>query len=243
MKYPNKSHRKNINFPSENIDLAELMGIIAGDGGINNDWQLVISLNFIKDFDYSFYIINLLEKLFKIKSARRKRPNQNTLVVVCSSTSLVEFLIKKGAVKGNKIRGKIDIPLWIQYNHDYLKHFVRGVIDTDGCIYVHKHKLKGIFYKNIGLCFTNLSLNLILSVSKALSLLEIKHSITDKERRIYIYGLENVTKYLSIVGSSNPRLEKVFYNWKGARVVESTRLESVRNRKITGGSNPPPSAT
>ena len=89
LKYPNKSYRKNINFPSENNDLAELMGIIAGDEGINNDWQLVISLNFIKDFDYSFYIINLLEKLFKIKSARRKSPNQNTLVVVCSSTSLV----------------------------------------------------------------------------------------------------------------------------------------------------------
>jgi len=37
LKYPNKSHRKNINFPSENNDLAELMGIIAGDEGINND--------------------------------------------------------------------------------------------------------------------------------------------------------------------------------------------------------------
>jgi hypothetical protein len=37
LKYPNKSYRKNINFPSENNDLAELMGIIAGDEGINND--------------------------------------------------------------------------------------------------------------------------------------------------------------------------------------------------------------
>lgn len=219
LKYPNKSHRKNISIPSENNDLAELMGIIAGDGGINNNWQLVISLNYIKDFHYSIYVASLLEKLFNITTARRKRPNQNTLVIVCSSTSLVEFLIEKGAVKGNKIKGEIDIPLWIQYNHNYLKYFLRGVIDTDGCIYVHKHRVKGIFYKNIGLCFTNLSLNLIKSVSRALNLLKIKHSITDEKRRIYIYGLKNVAKYLNLVGSANPRLENVFHNWKGARAV------------------------
>src|ERR1035437_6159691 len=113
LRYPNKSHRKIIELPSENNDLAELMGIIAGDGGINNNWQLVISLNSEKDLDYSFYITRLLRKLFNIKAVIRKRPNQNTLVIVCSSTNLVDYLVSKGAIRGNKIINKISVPLWI----------------------------------------------------------------------------------------------------------------------------------
>ena len=42
--------------------LAEFMGIIFGDGGINNDWQLVISLNSLTDREYSDYILKLIYK-------------------------------------------------------------------------------------------------------------------------------------------------------------------------------------
>ena len=45
LKYPKKSHRKQIKIPKESTRLAELMGIEFGDGGINNPWQLVITLN------------------------------------------------------------------------------------------------------------------------------------------------------------------------------------------------------
>ena len=107
LKYPKKSHRKTILIPQESIKLAEIMGIIAGDGGINNDWQLVISLNSVKDLTYSEYIKNLLVELFDIDVAKRKRPNQNTLVIVCSSISLVEYLVSKGAIKGNKIKNQL----------------------------------------------------------------------------------------------------------------------------------------
>ncbi len=59
LKFPNKSHRKPILFPSESEELAELIGIIFGDGGINNNWQLVISLNAISDYLYASYISSL----------------------------------------------------------------------------------------------------------------------------------------------------------------------------------------
>lgn len=219
IKYPKKSHRKHIFIPEESIQLAELMGIIAGDGGINNDWQLVISLNSIKDFDYSYHVANLLEELFKITVVRRKRPNQNTLVLVCSSTSLLEFLIQKGAVRGNKIIGKIDIPLWIKYNQQYLKYFLRGLIDTDGCIYIHKHKVKGIYYENIGLCFTNFSLILLDSVSRTLTEFKINHSVTENGRRIYLYSEESVKNYLDIFGSSNPRIYERYTVWKNKKQI------------------------
>ena len=48
LKYPDKSHRKEINKPSKSTKLAELMGVIFGDGGMTR-LQLVISLNSISD--------------------------------------------------------------------------------------------------------------------------------------------------------------------------------------------------
>jgi len=110
LKYPRKSHRKIIKIPNDSEKLAELLGIALGDGGINNDWQLVISLNSSLDLEYSQYVSNLLRELFDIDVAVRKRPNQDTLVLVCSSSNLVDFLISKGAVKGNKIKQEINVP-------------------------------------------------------------------------------------------------------------------------------------
>ena len=219
LKYPKKSHRKNISLPSESNDLAELMGIIAGDGGINNNWQLIISLNFIKDFTYSTYITNLLKKLFSIKVFKRKRPNENTLVIECSSTNLVDYLVSKGAIHGNKIAQNINIPFWITKRKGFKKAFVRGLVDTDGCLYIHKHCVNGKTYLNIGFCFTSLSNKLLLSVAHILSEFGIKPHIKDNDHRIYLYSKSNVVKYLSVFGSSNPRIYQKYTDWRDARAV------------------------
>ncbi len=213
LKFPRKSHRKTINIPKESKELAEILGVIFGDGGINNNWQLVISLNSNLDLKYSRYISNVLKKLFKIKVYARKRPNQNTLVLVCSSTSLVDFLVKKGAVRGNKVAQQIDIPEWINNNPEYEKSFVKGLVDTDGCLFIHKHVIKNQLYNNIGFCFTNHSQKLIVSVAKILEKFGIKPHITDSGKRIYLYNFKKVRAYLNIFGSSNTRIIKKYSEW------------------------------
>jgi intein/homing endonuclease len=225
LKYPKKSHRKIIRIPSESIELAELMGIIAGDGGINNDWQLVISLNSIKDLEYSKYIYQLLKNLFNTEVAIRKRPKQNALVLVCSSTNLLDFLVAKGAVRGNKITQRIDIPVWIKDNPDYEKAFVRGLVDTDGCLFIHKHTVKGELRNDIGFCFTNYSRKLLNSVADILTKFKIKQHVTDKGKRIYLYGAKTIVDYLEIFGSSNPIITNTYKKWRGARAAESACLE------------------
>lgn len=219
LKYPQKSHRKIIRIPSESIELAELMGIIAGDGGINNDWQLVISLNSIKDLEYAKYVHQLLKNLFNIEVAVRKRPKQNTLVLVCSSINLLDFLVSKGAIKGNKILGGINVPLWIQGNSRYEKAFVKGLVDTDGCLYIHKHITKGKLRKNIGFCFTNCSEKLLNAVADILSKFKIKPHVTDNGKRIYLYSAKAIAHYLAAFGSSNPRITNTYKKWRGAGVV------------------------
>lgn len=210
LKFPNKSHRKAIKIPSESSSLAELIGIEFGDGGINNLWQVVISLNSEADKEYAEYVRSLIQNLFNIEVTVRKRPNRNTLVLICSSMNLVDYLVTKGAARGNKILQSIDMPKWIKGNQDYEKAFVRGLVDTDGCLFIHKHRVGKSIYRNLGFCFTSFSKKLTLSVAQALTKFGIKPHITDSGRRIYLYSQKSVEKYLNIFGSSNPRITKKY---------------------------------
>mgnify|MGYP001609199900 FL=1 len=157
LKYPKKSHRRSIRFPKNSILLAEFMGIEFGDGGIGNPWQVVITLNSEKDVVFAKYTLDLIHRLFGIDAAVRKRKNKNALQIVSTSISLVDFLVSKGAVRGNKVAQCFNIPGWIRSKNSYEKAFVRGLVDTDGCLYIHRHIVNGTSYKNIGLCFTSWS--------------------------------------------------------------------------------------
>ncbi|MFA5050915.1 MAG: LAGLIDADG family homing endonuclease [Patescibacteria group bacterium] len=215
LKYPKKSHRKRIKIPKESVRLAELMGIEFGDGGIGNSWQIIITLNAEKDAKYARYVQRLILELFGINAAVRKR-GERTLQIVSSSTSLVDFLVKKGAIRGNKIKQHFDIPDWVRKNRKYEKAFVRGLVDTDGCLYIHRHTVKGVLYKNIGFCFTSGSRNLLNSVADIFREFGIKPHITDGCRRIYLYDKDSVVKYLHTFGSVNPRISNLYKKWKGA---------------------------
>ncbi len=220
LKYPLKSHRKSINIPDESSDLAELMGIIFGDGGINNAWQLVISLNSELDKIYSAYVCKLFERLFGSEVASRKRPDQNTLVIVCSSMNLLDFLALKGAVRGNKILQGLNIPKWITRNKGFQKAFVRGLVDTDGCLYTQSHVVSGKRYSNIGFCFSSSSNTLLISVVEILRRFGVYPHVMLHKNAIYLYSQRAVLKYLNIFGSSNPRIFNKYQIWRGARAAD-----------------------
>ncbi len=219
LRYPKKSHRKPIKFPHNSVLLAEFMGIEFGDGGIGNPWQMVITVNSKKDAVYAKYVADLVHTLFEIEPIIRKRKGENTLQIVSSSTSLVDFLVSKGAIRGNKISQGIDMPEWVRDKASYEKAFVKGLIDTDGCLYIHRHTTKGIVYKNIGLCFTSWSKNLLNSVVDIFRKFGIQPHITDRGRRIYLYGKDSVIRYLRTFGSANPRIIGKYKEWKGAGAV------------------------
>lgn len=208
-----KSHRKLITIPIESVHLAELMGIVFGDGGINNVWQVVVTLNASKDTAYAVFVAQLFTNLFGVGVVVRKQPRDNTLRVVCSSMNVVDFLVSIGAVRGNKIRQQIDVPAWINNNELFQKAFVRGLVDTDGCLFVHKHVVGKKLQQNIGFCFTSYSENLLLGVATILEYFGVIPHVADSKRRIYLYSAKAVKKYLEIFGTSNERISSVYENW------------------------------
>ena len=104
-------------------------------------------------------------------------------------------------------------------NREYRIACLRGLMDTDGCLYIHRHRVAGRTYKNIGLCFSSYAPEMIGQVVTIFSECGIVSHVSGEGRKIYPYSQEAVKRYLDIIGTSNPRLGRMYLEWKGARVV------------------------
>lgn len=193
--------RKKVHFPTHSIDLAEAVGIILGDGTISR-FQVSIATSALVDREYADYIESVFRRLFKIDVVRQKI-RKNTLRLTLSSRQLVEYFNKMGLCVGNKIRNNVQIPKWITNNKDYLKSCLRGLFDTDGCVYYHRHTTRGREYNDIGWEFRNLNRNLLENFQNFL--LKKRFNSKMKENGVWIYNRRDIHRYFKEIGSSNPK--------------------------------------
>jgi len=147
--------------------LAELIGIILGDGGITLG-QLKIYLNRKLDQIYAIYVRKLLKEVFGEKGSSYDYPKEGVVILTITGVGLIKRLATVGLRRGNKVKNQVGFPEWIWESEDFKKYCVRGLIDTDGCLYFHHHWIenKKYRYRNLGLCYSSRSKNLINSVSK-----------------------------------------------------------------------------
>lgn len=193
--------RKIISPLQPSMELAEMCGILLGDGGITNN-QIRVTLNSNTDIDYARFVRKLFNSVFKESPSVAKYGN--VLDLTLSGVNLVEALEKIGLKRGNKVTNQVSVPEWILENHEYSKACVRGLIDTDGSVYYHHHVSHGFKFFNIGLTFTNHSLPLIHGVARILRDNKFSPSIM-KEKKIYIYKLSEIKRYFEVIGTSNPK--------------------------------------
>ncbi|MCX5712779.1 MAG: hypothetical protein NTY47_06970, partial [Candidatus Omnitrophica bacterium] len=120
--------RKPINEPKLSIELAEFIGIMLGDGGMT-DYQINITFNTQTDKEYGIYINKLLKRLFLISPVTINTNCDNADRIIASSKNLVQFLQEKGLKIGNKVKQRVDVPVWVLKNKNYVKSCLRGLID------------------------------------------------------------------------------------------------------------------
>ncbi len=195
--------RKQIKYPKRSVELAELIGIILGDGGLPGNHQLIISFNSQTDKEYSLFLVKILGKLFSIDYHIHARKNCNGADIVVSSSNLVDFLLKQGLIVGNKVKNRVDIPDWIYDKLDYQKACLRGLVDTDGSFYCHQYNSNGKNYKYLKLCFANCSRPLLISVLKILK--KLKFDAYLQGDHVAIYSKAGIHKYFRDIGSHNPK--------------------------------------
>lgn len=133
---------KPIQKPQFSKELAEFVGIMMGDGGITNR-QVSVTLNYKTDKPYSIFVRNLIKKLFKTEIGIFYRKDYSTINIVVSRTRLALFCKSIGLKIGNKLKQNLDIPEWIKGDKNFEISCVRGLVDTDGCIFNECHKIKG----------------------------------------------------------------------------------------------------
>ena len=189
--------------PGASKYLAEYAGILMGDGGLTQ-YQSLITLNCVDDLEYSKFVVKLIEKLFKISPSVVFRKNSRVLTIRLSRVNHVKFLVSIGIVIGNKIGQQIDIPVWIRNNMEYAKACVRGLVDTDGCLVIHRYKSNNKLYTYKKVDFTSRSKPLLNAVSNILSELHIKHGVR-RGSQIRIEARKDVETYFKLIGSHNPK--------------------------------------
>ena len=199
---------KSIDIPKKSLELAEFTGIMLGDGGITNK-QATVSLNCFTDKEYANFVTQLIEKLFGIKPSIYLQEKNSVFQIVVSRKKLVSFCQSIGLKIGNKVKQQVDIPDWIKQNKQLKKACIRGLFDTDGCIFYERHRIKNKTYSYKRLNFTNASLNLINSVYKILTELGFKAKIRNN-RSVQIEDLEGINTYFEKIGTSNPKHKSRF---------------------------------
>ena len=204
---------KPIKKPRFSKELAEFVGILIGDGCIAQ-YQVSISLNFKNEKEYSQFIKSLIKKLFNVPIRTYCDKKYSRLVLTVSRSELVRFCVEKlGLSQGNKVKQQVDIPSWIKQNKSYLAACIRGLMDTEGCVFSHRYKVNGKIYTYKKLSFKNNSIPLIKSVYNFLKDIGLNNPrIVKNFKEVRIENKEDVQKYFQLIGFHNLKNLKRYKN-------------------------------
>ncbi|HEY4489512.1 MAG TPA: LAGLIDADG family homing endonuclease [Candidatus Paceibacterota bacterium] len=197
---------QNILFPERGVQFAELIGIALGDGGLTK-YQFIIYLH-IAEKEYIEYVRRLIFEIFDFKPSVTHNPSKNVTRIICSRKNLVSFLQLEGLSIGNKTRNQAIVPAWVQQRPEYARACIRGLVDTDGCVYFDIHTIKGKKYKSCCIAFTSASAPLLDFVENQLK--EDGYTPTRSGRDVRLRRKKDVERYSREIGFSNPKhLKKI----------------------------------
>lgn len=133
---------------SKDENLAELIGIVLGDGNLYKHLRtenLRVICN-SKDTIYIRRISSLITKIFHKSPSVIKRKNENATVVCLYQCKISKRL---DLPCGNKIKNNVGIPSWIFFNEEYMIRCLKGLFETDGCFHEDKDNYTRIIeFKN-----------------------------------------------------------------------------------------------
>lgn len=199
-------------------DLAEYLGILLGDGGLT-PYQCFVTLNSKADKDYIPFVVSLGKQLFGVEARISKRKDKQAIVIYYNGKNLVNYLVGMGLKIGSKVRQQAGIPGWVRECQEYKTACLRGLMDTDGGVFLHKYKVGGKKYVYKKLCFSNRSLPILLFVTDVLKGLELNPRLVTNiaNQKVWLYNKDEVEQYLNLVSTHNPRLLKhqdIEFDWE-----------------------------
>lgn len=201
-----------------NTQICEVIGAFIGDGCFNCYKNKVYHIEFAGDSrkDLQYYqdiIIPAIKAVMpKVKPHIYKVRDRNSIRIVFYSKEFFYFLKEVfGFIPGKKTY-TVSIPNKIISANDlFIRSTIRGIFDTDGCVFFDKRKAYKSYYPRVTLHTKSGALHQQLQnyLSKEFSL----YSKFNQKKQVYVievYGKEQFKKWMSLVGFSNRRhLERI----------------------------------
>ncbi len=173
---------------NKGADLAEIFGIILGDGNIyNNNIKIAFDK---RNSPYIMYVFNLFYKIFGIHMGFYAVKDSNAAYLYHCNKNITPKLIDLGLCHGDKIKWKVGIPQWIKENPEYSQRCIKGLVDTDGCIYKCKRE-KQLYVK-----FTCWNQQLM-SDFKEVNLILGYHFAKSNKRNVCLYRKLEVATFIN----------------------------------------------
>jgi len=135
--------------------VAELIGIILGDGHPHTKSNLITIVGSLEDiYYYQKRVIWLFEFLFNKTPSLKKRNDLNAYYLMACSKKIMDFLVNEVKLKrGAKVNASV--PEVISSNPKLIPYFLRGLFDTDGCIKFSKQTKKINYYPRVQIALRN----------------------------------------------------------------------------------------
>ena len=196
-----KKYGREIKIPKEDERLAEFIGIMLGDGGMTKT-QVRVTLNSKTDAEYVKFVQNLIKTLFDVEPSLQIVESRTTTDVIVSRVKLVAFCESIGLKVGSKLKNGSDIPKWINKNDAFKMNCIRGLFDTDGCIFGERHKIKNKTYEYPRWAFVSASEYLLQSTFTILRELDFSPKIRNN-RSVQLESRADIIRYFEVIGTSN----------------------------------------
>ncbi len=193
--------------------IAELIGIIIGDGFLDNcqkHYRIGIAGDPINDKEYFGYIQSLIKKIWN-KDTKVVKRGRGIYIIVNSKSAFIEITEKYSLPIGEGKCAKVIIPDSIIKDKNLVLHTIRGIVDTDGSIFV-ANKPGSPNYPSIEITTCSLKLAHQLKSILGMNGFRVANIWCDKPRKnnalpcykVPLNGRENVKKWLAEIGFSNP---------------------------------------
>lgn len=188
---------------------AELIGMHVGDGTLykTNSNSIVWELRGdIRERDYYEYVKDLIKDTLSVE-VKPKYRGPNSYGIQTTNKIITSFFLNNGFKPGNKTY-TVSIPEHIKNSNKKIQlSFIRGLFDTDGCVWFDKNKTQYSYYPRIefGLASKPLIDDLFLLFNK----LGFKGHRWENKRddgiafRICLGGFANLDKWIKKVNPAN----------------------------------------
>ena len=201
-----------------NENIAEIVGIVLGDGHIHTKSNLLTITGSLEELDYyQKHVSILFQKEFKKTPYLKKRKDRNAYYLMICSKEIIDYLVNELRMKrGSKYHAVI--PNLISSKKEFMGAFLRGIFDTDGCIKFSKQNRNINYYPRIEISLRESPLARELKIlleNLNISFCSWKDERFNHGQRYFqISGKVNARRWFKEISPKNQVHTSKYYFWK-----------------------------